>query len=89
MYFKKRLSSFVSLHGVDTPNQLYHLKDPTKSTEERHEVGIPKSEALLVTECQMRRNEYPHKRQRGATGCAHAGCLKCGDTHQNPIFLLS
>ena len=47
------------------------------------------SEVLLRIGYQMRRNECPHKHQCGATGYAHAGCLKCGDMHQNLTFLVT
>ena len=52
-------------------------------------IGIQKSEVLLVIGYQMRRNECPHKHQCGATGYVHAGCLKCGDMHQNLTFLVN
>lgn len=42
LYFKKHLSSFVSLHGIETANQLYHSTDPTKSVKERHEAWYSK-----------------------------------------------
>lgn len=60
LYFKKHLSSFVSLHGVETVNQLHHTTDMAKSVEERHKDCIQKSEVLLVIGYQMRRNECPH-----------------------------
>ncbi len=49
-------------------------------------LGILKLEALLVTGHQMRRNECPHRRQCGATGSAHAGCLRCGNSPESDIF---
>lgn len=40
LYFKRHLSSFISLMQIQTPNQLYHSIDPSLSTEKRHEKFI-------------------------------------------------
>ncbi len=47
LYFKKHLSSFVSLHGVPTPNQLYNSMDPAKSVEERHKVWYSEIRSIV------------------------------------------